>query len=425
MLKLKLTLSAFILASSIFSTIAAHAATYYVSTTGSNSNPGTKAQPWRTVAHAVNTMVAGDTTYVKGGVYNETSAASFKKSGTESAPIRLMAAPGESPVIDYGSATDYMRRVVLQSSVRLKPIGWIIIEGFEIRNSPVPITLFNAHDTIIRRNSIHHGHAHGIMGNGTNILVDGNVISYNGNSQGCVSGKTTSGRSCNQFHGMYVTGSNWVITNNLIYDNLASGIQVAGYPWCDDGNCYGGGAKEMSDPSYAGAANWLIANNTIAYNNYGPGITVWQGNAVNNKIINNILYENGQSFPSVESPQGINLYNAGGGHIVQNNLFYATGPGGVTAIGGTRNWQSNHTASDNIVNTMNPRFVNAPATLSDSPNFALTAESPSIDKGVISSTKVAIDGTPRPQGRAYDIGAYEYKAGGDSSPPASPILQAR
>jgi hypothetical protein len=98
---LKRRLAACVLASVLLPTAAAQAATYYVSTTGNNSNPGTEAKPWRTVAYAVKLMVAGDTTYVRGGLYNETSV-HFSRSGTKTAPIKLLNYPGESPIIDFG-----------------------------------------------------------------------------------------------------------------------------------------------------------------------------------------------------------------------------------------------------------------------------------------------------------------------------------
>lgn len=41
-------------------------AIYYVATYGNDSNPGTAAQPWRTIQHAANVMVAGDTVFVRG-----------------------------------------------------------------------------------------------------------------------------------------------------------------------------------------------------------------------------------------------------------------------------------------------------------------------------------------------------------------------
>lgn len=91
----------------------AWAATYYVSTSGSDSNPGTQAAPFRTIAHAVDKMVAGDTTYVKGGVYREGNIR-FGRSGTESAPIKLLNAPGEFPIIDFiGPVVRLIMRMVI------------------------------------------------------------------------------------------------------------------------------------------------------------------------------------------------------------------------------------------------------------------------------------------------------------------------
>ena len=44
---------------------------FYVSTTGNDSNPGTQTAPWRTVQHAADTVSAGSTVNVRGGVYQE------------------------------------------------------------------------------------------------------------------------------------------------------------------------------------------------------------------------------------------------------------------------------------------------------------------------------------------------------------------
>ena len=46
-------------------------ASFYVSTTGNDSNSGTIDSPWRTIQHAANSVQAGDTVYVRGGVYSE------------------------------------------------------------------------------------------------------------------------------------------------------------------------------------------------------------------------------------------------------------------------------------------------------------------------------------------------------------------
>ncbi|MGI8503626.1 MAG: right-handed parallel beta-helix repeat-containing protein, partial [Hassallia sp.] len=48
-------------------------AAYYVSTNGSDDNPGTSNQPWKTINHAVNKDIvkAGDTILVQPGTYTE------------------------------------------------------------------------------------------------------------------------------------------------------------------------------------------------------------------------------------------------------------------------------------------------------------------------------------------------------------------
>ncbi len=116
----------------MFQSFAAMGETYYVSTTGSNSNAGTISKPFKTVAHAVSKMVAGDTTYVRGGLYNEISI-NFLKSGTQSAPIKLLNYSGESPVIDFG--VNFTNRLVQRINIDAPgdnvSIGWITIEGFE------------------------------------------------------------------------------------------------------------------------------------------------------------------------------------------------------------------------------------------------------------------------------------------------------
>ena len=47
------------------------ASTYYVAPDGHDLNPGTEALPWRTIQKAADTLVAGDTVYIKAGVYEE------------------------------------------------------------------------------------------------------------------------------------------------------------------------------------------------------------------------------------------------------------------------------------------------------------------------------------------------------------------
>lgn len=74
------------------------AATYYVSESGDNLNPGTLNQPWKTIQKAASTMVAGDTCYIRAGTYRETVTPA--NSGTAGNPITYKAYAGETVVIN-------------------------------------------------------------------------------------------------------------------------------------------------------------------------------------------------------------------------------------------------------------------------------------------------------------------------------------
>src|SRR5437867_10937633 len=96
---MKKILTAFTL-SLLISTVA-EAATYYVATNGSDSNPGTISSPFRTVKKGTDILVAGDTLYIRGGNYGETiyydsDSKPVIASGTSwSNPIIIFAYPGE------------------------------------------------------------------------------------------------------------------------------------------------------------------------------------------------------------------------------------------------------------------------------------------------------------------------------------------
>jgi hypothetical protein len=400
MLRLKRAIGVCILASAFLSSVVTHAATYYVATTGNNSNPGTSSQPWRTVAYAASRMVAGDTTYVKAGTYSE-GLIQFGNSGTQSAPIKLLNAPGQFPIINFIDRTS-TRQLLLQNRTGYqKGIAWITIEGFEIRNGYVGIKIINGQNLTIQRNWIHDHLSQGIFGHGTKILINRNKINHNGNFGGC--------SLCNQSHGIYMHGTAVTVTNNLFYDNLGVGVQLNGTVNYD--------STKHPAPEFALSRSWVISNNTIAYQGYGAGIVVWGSNCDDARIENNILYENcvkcgtsytnGVAFTSATSSTGI---------VIRNNLVYASGSGGTKFLGSG----GSYTQSGNIVNTIKPGFINAPATLPSSPNFALASGSPAIDKGLsISATKVSYSGTPRPQLSAYDIGAYEYYGSSQLAAPTS------
>src|SRR5690606_32811797 len=73
--------------------------TLYVSPEGDDNNPGTQAQPFKTIQHAQGGLRPGDTLLLASGVYAEGNLLRFRK-GTPEQPIVIAAAPGAKPVLD-------------------------------------------------------------------------------------------------------------------------------------------------------------------------------------------------------------------------------------------------------------------------------------------------------------------------------------
>ena len=214
---------------------------FYVSTTGNDSNPGTQVAPWRTVQHAADTVRAGSTVNVRGGVYEEL--VSLKASGNATdGYIAFRSYPGETAVLDAEHLAPDGRSGIL--TIHSK--SYVRIEGFEIRNFrtaehqlvPLGIDVMGAGSHIeLLKNNVHHieqtfdgrdAPGHGANGFGiavygtdakipiSELVIDGNEVHHL---------KTGSSES------LVVNGNvtNFRITHNVVHDNNNIGIDVIGF----------------------------------------------------------------------------------------------------------------------------------------------------------------------------------------------------
>jgi hypothetical protein len=297
-------------------------------------------------------------------------------SGEADKPIVLKNAPGEKPVLDG----EGRGRIELKSEHGWrKAIGWITVEGIEVKNGWDGIKFYNAHHIVLRGNYLHDNLNQGILGNGHHVRIEGNTIARNGF-------KADNERS-NLEHGIYCTGTDFTITSNVIHSNKAYGIQVAGYPHKPE---------DQPGPEFGGARRWLISHNTLAFNTNRAGIVVWQKDATDCIIQNNIFYKNAVKLGG-GATQGIDWVGPGGGHIVRNNLFFAPNRRSIGEGSG------HYKATDNIEDK-DPQFADA-----EQHNFHLRTDSPAINAGT-SENSIATDfeGAKRPHGPAPDLGAFEY-----------------
>ena len=215
---------------------------YYVSTSGSDSNPGTMGAPWLTIQHAANSVSAGATVYVFGGIYNES--VNFPASGMASAPISFESYPGQTAVIDGTgvsccSSNPPSSGNETQGLINLVNQSYITLSGFEIRNyttnkaaytpagvwitgSGTGVQLLNNLVNNITTTAEKNGNAFGIAVYGTSQTP----ISYL-----AISGNEVYDLKTGESESVDVDGNvtNFAITNNFVHDNDNIGIDAIGY----------------------------------------------------------------------------------------------------------------------------------------------------------------------------------------------------
>ena len=269
--------------------------TWYVSTQGKDTGSGAEDEPFGTIQSGVNAAEPGDTVFVRGGTYRET--VFIRKSGAQGKPITIRNYPGEQPVIeaDVKPTTVGWKMGFSIMGPENRPVHWIVIEGFEIKNGYNGIYVLNGDHLIIRGNKIFDSRQQGILGNGHRVLIDRNIIARNGLANG--------DPLSNKQHGIYMAGTFITITNSIFYSNQAYGIQVAGYT---DMSQYAG--KE-----YEGAADWVISNNAFAFHKIRGPIVLWLKGTKRCLIQNNIFYKNA-------APDITDYTAKDSGHVIRNNF---------------------------------------------------------------------------------------------------------
>ena len=366
------------------------AATYYVSPTGSDSANGSSSTPWRTIQHAINTAVAGDTVTVENGTYVE--AINFTGSGTSGSPITFQAQNKWGAVI-APTATQVgnnLGDVIVMGGKYVNLLNFEIV-GPSDGSASNGIKSFNnsSGNDLIKGNKIHdiglvgcNGGA-GILSGGNNNTIDSNLVYHIG---------APSSYNCSDWDTVYLNdGNGQTVTNNLV--GAANGQYITGI------QINGEQATVATFPS-----NITVANNTVF--NVSAGGIVWScwnipaaHTCSNNITSNNILYNvnSGGNNHTIAAPDG-NGGTWSSNNIYSNNDIYCCG---------TPNMGSTQMLTNTL--TSNPLFVNY--TGDQNGDYHLQSTSAAIDAGTsVGAPNYDYDGNTRPQGAGYDIGTYEYGA---------------
>jgi|GEM_PF-625840 len=415
---------------------------YFVAASGNDSNPGTLAQPWRTIQKAANTAPTGEVVNVIAGTYLE--------------------------------------RVTISRSLIFQAQGQVITHGFTIKSDGVTVRGFEITDTADESAA-----GWGIYVQGSNCLLENNYIHY----------ATRGGIILYAQPGSEALTSNCVVRNNRLYHNALVGIEVRGrnhliennevwatiqfHPrwinqpasWADaDGMHFHGSGhvfrgnyihdilftqpenptthtdcfQTFNAPPLQEAANNILFENNRCDNaqiqtsgEVGKGFMMQA--ATNITIQNNIIkayaginansgcngitvlnntFVSNPALSTSSSPVGIDFTNVAAS-MVKNNIFYnmpghniylqdAISKNGINSgqnlmyrDDGKALWSTNTYSHLNDLWDVNPLFVSAT-------DYHLQANSPAINAGAVVPVTRDLSGNPRPSGAGYDIGAFEF-----------------
>jgi parallel beta-helix repeat protein len=408
--------------------------TYYVSTTGNDSNPGSSTSPWRTIQKAANTLSAGQTAIVVAGTYNER--VQVTRSGIAGAPIAFQA-----------NGTVIMQGFNVQA-------GYIKITGFEITNTPGASPTDRSRGSgfyisgtanEVSGNYIHHTVAAGIYltSSAGNTNVANNRVAYavecaiyiQGSGNLIASNDISHIRSVSgsDADGIRFFGSGNTVRKNYIHDMMTSDSPGQS-PHLDAFQTWGPATDYVFEqnlidkqPSHQQAftiegltqpvgnivirnnvfitrgagyqpdvnagdlglvTNVTIANNTMVAVNGAVEYAIWLFKNLRGAVVkNNAIYDHGNSStPYIRVDSGASTLDMGFNSISKSDGKPPVGspyPGDLWMV--------------------NPQFVNFAAR-----DFHLQSTSPLIDAGaLLDIVPNDYDGTPRPLGVTDDIGSFE------------------
>lgn len=420
---------------------------YYVATghsSASDSNPGTESLPWKTISKANQTLVAGDTVYLKEGTY--TSYIAPARSGTASERITYKA---------YGSD-----RVTIQNAsygVLLDGKSYVTVEGMNFYNLDRFMYLQNSanHNIIafcnfdqmrngsdwagsrIRgqssHNWIHHcrfskyGACVGTPPNGDDsgvVLEIGNEESMTGTPPTPDFSNYNLIENCVMYHGGHhvlgLMGRYNVVRNNYLHNEgwskargnrtlyLNGSAEDTGWNLIE-GNRFGYTEAPCDATIASGvqitSSNNIIRQNMFYFNNlagleFSAGSNYYQGMFYNH-VYNNTFFRNSQTSEPDPGNAAVYLAIWDGSltikyNVFKNNLYF----GHPKAYGVYRVSLTDQTFANEYVGDTSgdPRFINASSAMGDPmdgnyPDLQVSADSPCVDRGAALTTITSSSGS--------------------------------
>ena len=332
--------------------------TYYVATNGSNSNPGTRAAPWKTITYAVDgsPAPAGSTIYVAAGTYNE--AVNVKKNGISL--IGYKTEPGDQPLvlanvpIDMGDdnpfpAFDPSEMPLLDYGDRSNGYGFLVqgrrdvsIRNFNIRNTKYGVSAGNSGREFAENLSLDNVNASTLgsatsgysglgiaLGSISNSFSNGsyvrNALIINAAAEGFkINGSrnvaknirvysTEDGAVASTDYFVVITGGDYnVIRDSLIWRQPDSVHNGHGYTIKDNADQLSGGPLIK--------AMYNLFQNNVAYN-VGEGYVVRHRGVQQNTFLDNSSYGTASADGDCGEGNGILIRDGASGNVFKNTII--------------------------------------------------------------------------------------------------------
>ena len=409
-------------------------AIHFVAADGSDAADGSFATPWKSIPKAVHTMASGDITYVRDGVTqtaedNYGATVAIGSGGTTAAPIALVAYPQAhvsvgAPGKEFGlrtPATSGSKSNWVIAGLTLTggntALDLVSVEGWRVVHNDLScpkgggqtacMHVESSSTLAVYGNSVHdvgstsgtidkYYHAIYFTTNSNHVDVGWNLVVPNPNRS------TTSG-GCRAIQ-FYSTGGadqfDLHVHDNVIHDAICDGINFATVD-ADKGT-----VEAYNNVVYRVGTGPDPANGSSNYACVNIGSS---GNAAANvEIYNNTFAECGTHNGSDSG-----AFSAGPKTRVRNNIVvvgaggsYLSSSVGCSNLTGSNNLWSGAGAPPACFGSdtsKDPLFVAAATG-----DYHLSTASPALDRGTaIATLATDADGSLRPQGASFDIGAYE------------------
>ncbi len=385
----------------------------YVATTGSNSNPGTISQPWRTISYALTQLATPDRLNIRGGTYAESlDMTNGWPGGTQgnswATAITIRAYPGESVTVRPPSGSDYcvfMRgsfsgatnaprylifQDILFDATQINSVGFYIsaYDG-TVNPADAPSHHIRCQRCRITGVRFNQGYFAGWGSVGCEFL-DGEVDHIDGPSF-----------NANNTQGFYVAASDFILQGTDIHD------------------CWGYGVSNLSSlPGFDVDHHTIRANRVWNCGLGGTGLGgINMGEGINHRLYNNVVFSclgpginlrfnPGPGAAGLEIRDNTTVDNADVGIYISGTQVNTVVKGNISFGNGAGNYE-NHgsgTVESNNLFGVDPRFVDRAGR-----DFHLTTTSPARGAGIgVSWITDDYDGAPRPTSGPADAGAYQF-----------------